>query len=68
MLTKQQVARDQMVMVVGTEHAWSATDQLESDRLIETDWVLREPGSGTRSAFEAALEGFGESPAALRVV
>jgi DNA-binding transcriptional LysR family regulator len=67
MLTTEQVARDQLVIVVGTEHAWSATDRLEPDRLIETDWVLREPGSGTRSTFEAALEGFGVSPGALRV-
>src|SRR6266404_3229525 len=55
MLTKEQVARDQMVIVVGTEHAWSATDRIEPDRLIETDWVLREPGSGTRSTFEAGV-------------
>src|SRR5260370_23571522 len=67
MLTKEQVARDQMVIVVGTEHAWSTIDRLEPERLIETDWVLREPGSGTRSAFEAASEGFGVSPGALRV-
>src|SRR6202011_2383541 len=67
MLTKEQVARDQLVIVVGTEHAWSATDPLEPDRLIETDWVLREPGSGTRSTFEAALQGFGVPPGALRL-
>src|SRR3982074_2845372 len=67
MLTKEQVARDQLVIVVGTEHAWSATDPLEPDRLIETDWVLREPGSGTRSTFEAALQGFGVSPGPLRL-
>jgi DNA-binding transcriptional LysR family regulator len=67
MLTKEQVARDQLVIVVGTEHAWSAIDRLEPDRLIETDWVLREPGSGTRSTFEAALQGFGVSPGTLRL-
>src|ERR1700761_4433762 len=67
MLAKEQVARDQMVIVVGTEHAWSATDRLEPERLIETDWVLREPGSGTRSTFEAALQGFGVSPGASRI-
>jgi DNA-binding transcriptional LysR family regulator len=67
MLTKEQVARDQLVIVVGTEHAWSAADPLEPDGLIETDWVLREPGSGTRSTFEAALQGFGVSPGALRI-
>jgi len=67
MLTKEQVARDQLVIVVGTEHAWSAVDRLEPDRLIETDWVLREPGSGTRSTFEAALQGLGVSSGALRL-
>jgi len=56
-----------LVIVVGTGHAWSAIDRLEPDRLIETDWVLREPGSGTRSTFEAALQGFGVSPGALRL-
>jgi DNA-binding transcriptional LysR family regulator len=67
MLTKERVARDQTVIVVGTEHAWSTIDRLEPERLIETDWVLREPGSGTRSTFEAALQGFGVSPGALRL-
>ena len=67
MLTREQVARDQLVIVVGNEHAWSATDRLEPDRLIETDWVLREPGSGTRSTFEAALQSFGVSPGGLRL-
>src|ERR1700692_1289245 len=52
MLTKEQVARDQTVMVVGTERAWSTIDRLAPERLIEPDWVLREPGSGTRSTFE----------------
>jgi DNA-binding transcriptional LysR family regulator len=67
MLVKQQVACDQLVIVVGTEHAWSTIDRLEPDRLIESDWVLREPGSGTRSTFEAALQGLGVSPGASRL-
>jgi DNA-binding transcriptional LysR family regulator len=67
MLTKERVARDLLVIVVGTEHAWSAIDRLEPDRLIETDWVLREAGSGTRSTFEAALQSFGVSPGASRI-
>ena len=46
MLTTEQVARDQVVIVVGIEHPWSTIDRLEPERLIETDWVLREPGSG----------------------
>jgi DNA-binding transcriptional LysR family regulator len=63
MLTKEQVARDQSVIVVGTEHAWSATDPLEPDRLVEAEWVLREPRSGTRSTFEAACKALACLPA-----
>ena len=35
--------------------------------LPESAWVLREPGSGTRSAFEAALAAAGLAPGALPV-
>ncbi len=66
-LTVEQIARDQLIVVVGPEHPWSMIDHLKPGRLIESDWVLREPGSGTRSVFEAALERFGLFPAALRV-
>ena len=61
------VARDQLVIVVAPGHPWTVADRVTASMLPETEWVLREPGSGTRSAFEAALEGFGISPANLRV-
>ncbi|MGC8731318.1 MAG: LysR substrate-binding domain-containing protein, partial [Halothiobacillaceae bacterium] len=35
--------------------------------LTASEWVLREPGSGTRSVFEAAVEKLGVARAALRV-
>jgi DNA-binding transcriptional LysR family regulator len=37
------------------------------DRLPGSTWVLREQGSGTRSAFESALTGYGLQPADLTV-
>ena len=61
------VARDQLELVVGPDHDWAAIERLDPGRLIETEWVMREPGSGTRSAFEAALERFGLAPHLLRV-
>ena len=61
-LVSEQVARDQLVVVVGGEHDWAEGGRLEPQRLIETEWVLREPGSGTRSELEAALEEYGVSP------
>ena len=66
-LIVEPVARDQLLVVVGPGHPWSTTGRLEPGRLAESEWVLREPGSGTRSAFEAALDRFGLSRAALRV-
>ncbi len=52
-LRSEVVARDQLVLVVGTDHPWAGRARAE---LADIDWVLREPGSGTRSVFEAALD------------
>src|ERR1700733_4007242 len=67
MLLTEKVARDQLMIVAGIEHPWSGIDHLEQWRLVEVEWVLREPGSGTRSVFEAALQALGISPSELRV-
>ena len=61
------VARDQLIVVVGPEHEWSQRRELTAQDLLAGDWVLREPGSGTRSVFEDALERFGADPRRLRV-
>jgi DNA-binding transcriptional LysR family regulator len=61
------VARDQLVVVVGPEHPWVGRARLAPSDLIEAEWVLREPGSGTRSVFEEALAHVGIEPSALRV-
>ena len=61
------VARDQVLIVVGAGHPWSEVKGLSKQDLLNVDWVLREPGSGTRSGFEHALEGLGLSTRNLRV-
>lgn len=66
-LVIQPVARDQMIVVVGPEHSWIGRDSVTPCELADTEWVLREQGSGTRSAFEQALIGFGVAPSSLRV-
>jgi DNA-binding transcriptional LysR family regulator len=53
--------------VVGREHPWIGRARLTPAELREGEWVLREPGSGTRSAFEEALAHLGIEPGALRV-
>jgi DNA-binding transcriptional LysR family regulator len=66
-LTLERVARDQLVVVVGTDHHWSDVQRIRAEVLTETEWVLREPGSGTWSEFEAAVRSFGASPTTLRI-
>ncbi len=61
------VARDQLVLVVGPDHAWGDAETLKPADLLQGDWVLREVGSGTRSAFEQALRRLGIRPEKLRI-
>lgn len=49
------VARDQLIIVVAPDHPWAMRTDITADDLRAAAWVLREPGSGTRSVFEAAL-------------
>ena len=67
-LAQQTVAEDRLVVVVGRDHPWAEIGRIEPADLLQTGWVLREPGSGTRSEFEAALEGFGLNPNSLSVM
>ncbi len=60
-------AEDELVLVVGADHAWAKRTEIVPADLTATRWVLREPGSGTRAVFEEALEGLGIAPAKLDV-
>jgi DNA-binding transcriptional LysR family regulator len=61
------VASDQLVITVGPDHAWASETALHTDALTDSEWVLREVGSGTRSMFESALRVFGIDPSKLNV-
>jgi DNA-binding transcriptional LysR family regulator len=61
------VARDQLVVVVGPEHPWGGRKRLTRGDLMAGEWILREPGSGTRSVFENALAQLGIAPGTLRI-
>lgn len=60
------VAEDELVIVVPPGHAWTQKPPSPAE-LKQGAWVLREPGSGTRAMFEAALPGFGLTAADLTV-
>jgi len=66
-LARSPVARDQLIVVVAPEHELAARKRLTPADLSKVDWVLRERGSGTRSAFEDALVRLGLEARALRV-
>jgi DNA-binding transcriptional LysR family regulator len=60
-------ADDELALVVGNAHGWAGRKTVSADELLESRWVLRERGSGTRSVFEDALRGLGKDPAKLDV-
>ena len=71
-LAVRTVSEDELVLVVGGDHPWAgaaAEDHgpVGGDRLFALRWVLREPGSGTRAMFEAALRQAGLPPERLDV-
>jgi DNA-binding transcriptional LysR family regulator len=67
-LRTEQVDRDQLLIVVGASHPWSRLRRLRPDHITEGPWILREPGSGTRSVFEQALARLGIAPRQINVI
>ena len=59
-LTMRPLAQDEMIVAVAPSHPWAERQQPVGN-LAESVWVVREPGSGTRLAFEEmiAREGLG---------
>lgn len=66
-LAKEVVGDDRMVVVVAPAHPWARGQRLEAADLLGAQWILREAGSGTRSAFEAALDALGIPAGTLQV-
>jgi DNA-binding transcriptional LysR family regulator len=67
LLASETVAHDRLVLVVAPGHPWADGRALRAPDLPGASWVMREPGSGTRSVFEAALAAHGIAPASLPV-
>src|ERR1700726_3081773 len=58
-LASRKMEGDSLAIVIGASHPWVGKTRIAPKHLTETCWILREPGSGTRSMFEAALRKFG---------
>jgi len=66
-LASTTIAQDKLVLVVAPNHPFAGATALAPEDLAGADGVLREAGSGTRSAFEAALTEAGLALGQLRV-
>lgn len=49
--------RDELVIFASPAHALATKDTISGEDLAEADWILREPGSGTREVFDNAVTG-----------
>jgi len=58
---------DRLLIVAAADHPWAGRPLLPEE-LLEGEWVLREAGSGTRSAFETVLRAMDLDPAKLKIV
>ena len=56
-----------MVVVVASSHPWASGKRQAPADLLAGEWIMREPGSGTRSAFESMLAAIGVNPGELSV-
>ena len=67
-LSDRSIEGDRLAVVVATAAAPAKNRKLTTADILALDWVLREPGSGTRAEFEAELRRRRVDPKALKVV
>ena len=58
-LAVRKMEGDSLALIVGPGHPWIGKARIGPKVFTETRWIMREPGSGTRSMFEAALKKWG---------
>lgn len=61
------VAEDEMVVVAAPDHPWLGNPPASVGAALNAKWVLREPGSGTRSILYAALAAENIDPKRLSI-
>ncbi|MDB6178310.1 LysR substrate-binding domain-containing protein [Paracoccus sp. Z330] len=66
-LSLTELTGDEMALVVAPDHPWAHTAPHGPDQLRATEWVLREPGSGTRAVWDELLGQHGLDAAMMRI-
>lgn len=67
-LDEEIVASDRLLILVGKSHPWFERSEILLTELSQTDWVIRESGSGTQQRFEEALKTWGIELSELNIV
>jgi DNA-binding transcriptional LysR family regulator len=67
-LEQTAIDSDRLQIIVGKTHPWYEQGEISLAELLQTAWVMREPGSGTQQMFEQALQEWGIDVASLNVV
>ena len=67
-LEQEVVGSDRLQIVVGKSHPWFKQVKISVEELVETAWVMREPGSGAQQMLEQALQSWGIALESLEVV
>lgn len=66
-LATRAIAQDHFALVVGPAHPWADGRAVAAHDLLRASWIMREQGSGTRSAFHEMLGDLGIDGADLQI-
>lgn len=61
------VFNDELILIVGSTHAWANRESVSPQELKETDWILREGGAATRQLVTLTLAENGVAANAMNV-
>ncbi|MDP5274156.1 LysR family transcriptional regulator [Chengkuizengella axinellae] len=56
------LSKDELVVIISPDHPLANQNEVEFEQLISEKWILRKPGSGTRSTVDKLFSNFMFSP------
>lgn len=65
-LSQEEIGHDRLLIVIGKQHPWFNLESIKLSDLYQTDWIMRESGSGTQQRLEEALINWGINPPNLK--
>ncbi|MEY3825253.1 MAG: hypothetical protein RLZZ148_65, partial [Cyanobacteriota bacterium] len=67
-LEEDTIGCDRLQIIVGRSHQWFNKQEVYLEDLTQTQWIMREAGSGTQQRLEEALDNWGLDPNQLKVI